>query len=138
MTILEERENEIIEEFSFFEDWMDKYGLLIEQSRYLPPMNIAHKTESYRVPGCVSQVWLHAEKQGDVVHFSADSDAQITKGIIALLIRALNNLPPDIIQNAELRFIDEIGLKQHLSPNRANGLSAMVKQMKLYAVALTA
>lgn len=136
MTILEERENEIIEEFSFFDDWMDKYGLLIEQSKYLAPMSDAFKTDEYRVSGCVSQVWLHAEKQGEVIHFSADSDAQITKGIVALLVRALNDLPPDVIQRAELRFIDEIGLKQHLSPNRANGLSAMLKQMKLYAVAL--
>jgi cysteine desulfuration protein SufE len=133
---LSEREAEIIEEFSFFEDWMDKYGLLIEQSKHLEPMDSALKTDEYRVNGCVSQVWLHAQLQGNVVHFTADSDAQITKGIVALLVRALNNLPPAVIQQAELRFIDEIGLQQHLSPNRANGLSAMVKQMKLYAIAL--
>lgn len=133
---LKERENEIIEEFAMFPDWMEKYEYIIDLGKDLDAIPSDYKNDDYRINGCQSQVWLHAWKEDGKVYFEADSDAIITKGIIALLIRVLNGLTPEEILQAELRFIDEIGLKEHLSPTRANGLLSMVKQMKLYAVGL--
>ena len=133
---LQERESEIIEEFAMFSDWMEKYEYIIDLGKDLNDINSEYMTDDYRISGCQSQVWLHAWKNNGLVHFEANSDAIITKGIIALLIRALNGLKPEEILHAELKFIDEIGLEEHLSPTRANGLNSMIKQMKLYAVGL--
>ncbi|MGC9374052.1 MAG: SufE family protein [Bacteroidales bacterium] len=135
---LQERQNEIIEEFSIFDDWMDKYNYLIELSKDLPVIDTKYKTNEYLIEGCQSKVWLYAEMDGDKVIFTADSDAIITKGIAALLVRVLSGLSPKEIMNADLHFIDKIGLQQNLSPTRSNGLLAMVKQMKLYAMAYNA
>lgn len=134
MTI-NEVQNEIIEEFSIFDEWLDKYEYLIELSRELPPIDEAHRTEQYLIKGCQSRVWVDAELHDGKITFTADSDAIITKGIIALLIRVMNRRTPDEIIDAELYFIDRIGLRENLSPTRANGLLAMIKQMKLYALA---
>ncbi|MFP4024721.1 MAG: SufE family protein [Thiohalospira sp.] len=135
---LNERQEEIIEEFSIFDDWMDKYNYLIELSKDLPVIDPKYKTNEYLIEGCQSKVWLYAEMDGDKVKFTADSDAIITKGIAALLVRVLSGLSPKEIMNADLYFIDKIGLQQNLSPTRSNGLLAMVKQMKLYAMAFNA
>jgi cysteine desulfuration protein SufE len=132
---LNERQDEIVEEFSIFDDWMDKYNYLIELSKDLPEIDPKYKTQQYLIEGCQSKVWLFAEMEGDKVIYSADSDAIITKGIAALLIRVLNEQKPADILNNELYFLDKIGLQQNLSPTRSNGLLAMVKQMKLYAMA---
>lgn len=132
---LDEIQNEIIEEFEVFTDWIDKYNYLIELSKNLPAISPNFKTNKYLIEGCQSKVWLHAELEGDKIKFSADSDAIITKGIIALLIRVMADQKPEDIMNADLYFIDKIGLKENLSPTRSNGLLAMVKQMKLYAIA---
>jgi len=132
---LDEIQNEIIEEFEIFTDWMDKYYYLIELSKNLPAISPDFKTNEYLIEGCQSKVWLHAELEGDKIRFSADSDAIITKGIIALLVRVMADRKPEDIMNADLYFIDKIGLKENLSPTRSNGLLAMVKQMKLYALA---
>jgi cysteine desulfuration protein SufE len=132
---IEEIEKEIIEEFSNFDDWMDKYNYIIELGKTLPQMDARYKTISNLIEGCQSQVWLHAEMSDDKIIFKADSDAIITKGIVGLLIRTLTNQSPDDILNAKLEFVDKIGLKEHLSPTRANGLTSMIKQMKLYALA---
>lgn len=138
MTI-EARQREIVEEFSLFDDWMDKYEHIIELGRELPLIDEAHKDETHRIRGCQSQVWLHAEPRPDVrVHFTADSDAIITKGLISLMVRVLGDQPADAIAAAELEFLDEIGLHEHLSPTRSNGLRAMVRQMKLYGAAIAA
>lgn len=133
MTI-SEIENEIIDEFSMFDDWMEKYEHIIELGKELPLISDQYKTEGNLIKGCQSRVWLHAENQGGIVSYFADSDAIITKGIIALLIRVLNNQNAKEIIEAKLEFIDEIGLKEHLSPTRSNGLLSMVKQMKVYAL----
>ncbi len=135
---LQERQDEIIEEFLIFDDWMDKYNYLIELSKDLPVIDPKYKTKEYLIEGCQSKVWLYAELDGDKVKFTADSDAIITKGIAALLVRVLSALEPKEIMNADLYFIDKIGLQQNLSPTRSNGLLAMVKQMKLYAMAYNA
>lgn len=135
---IEDKQNEIIEEFSIFDDWMDKYNYLIELSRELPPIDPKFKTNQYLIEGCQSKVWLNAEYENGIIKFSADSDAIITKGIIALLIRVLNNQKPEDVMNTNLFFIDKIGLQQNLSPTRSNGLLAMVKQMKLFAMAFHA
>ncbi len=135
---LKEQQDEIIEEFSVFDDWMDKYNYLIELSKDLSVINPKYKTQEYLIEGCQSKVWLFAEMDGDVVKFSADSDAIITKGIAALLVRVLSGQKPVDILNNELYFIDKIGLQQNLSPTRSNGLLAMIKQMKLYAMAYNA
>jgi len=134
MTI-NEVQDQIIEEFSAFDDWLSKYDYLIELSNELPPIDPQYKTNEYLIKGCQSRVWLNAELQDGKVVFTADSDAIITKGIIALLIRVLSNRTPDEILNADLYFIDRIGLKENLSPTRANGLLSMVKQMRMYALA---
>ncbi len=135
---LNERQDEIIEEFSVFDDWMDKYNYLIELSKDLPEINPKYKTQEYLIEGCQSKVWLHAELEGEIMKYSADSDAIITKGIAALLVRVLNGQKPIDILNNNLYFIDKIGLQQNLSPTRSNGLLSMVKQMKLYAMAYNA
>lgn len=135
---INEIQDEIIDEFSMFEDWMDKYDHLIGLGKDLPLIAPELKTDERLIRGCQSQVWLQADLHNKKVVFSADSDAIITKGIIATLVRALNNHSPESIINADLYFIDEIGLKEHLSPTRSNGLVAMIKQMKIYALAFQA
>ncbi|GAB5398601.1 MAG: SufE family protein [Aureisphaera sp.] len=135
---IEALQEELIDEFSLFDDWMDKYEHLIELGKSLPLIEPDLKTEDKLIKGCQSKVWLHSELEGDKIIFTADSDAIITKGIIAVLIRAFSNQTPDSIVHADTSFIDEIGLKEHLSPTRANGLVSMIKQMKLYAVAYQA
>ncbi|MGC8824902.1 MAG: SufE family protein [Bacteroidales bacterium] len=134
MTI-NEAQDQIIEEFSAFDDWLAKYDYLIELSNQLPPIDPQFKTNEYLIKGCQSRVWLNAQLQEGKVIFTADSDAIITKGIIALLIRVLSNRTPDEILEADLYFIDRIGLKENLSPTRANGLLSMIKQMRMYALA---
>jgi cysteine desulfuration protein SufE len=131
---IQEREKEIIEEFEFFPEWMEKYEHLIELGKNLPLIDDQFKTDDNIIKGCQSRVWLHANQDEDRIRFTADSDAVITKGIIALMIRVLDNQKPEDIVNAELGFIDQIGLKEHLSPTRSNGLVSMVKQMKFYAL----
>ena len=135
---LEERQQEIIDEFSLFDDWMSKYEHIIELGRDLPLIDGSLKTDDNLIKGCQSKVWLDARLEGGKIIFTADSDAIITKGIIALMVRVLSGLSPKEIANADLYFIDEIGLKEHLSPTRSNGLLSMVKQMKLYGVAFQA
>ena len=130
-------QNEIVEEFDIFDTWMDKYEYLIEPGKSVPKINEENKKEENIIKGCQSKVWLHAEKQDGLVRFYADSDAIITKGIISLLIRTFSNQKPQDIINASLDFIDDIGLRQHLSPNRANGLNNMIKKIKFYAIAFS-
>ena len=134
MTI-NEVQDQIIEEFSIFDDWLDKYNYLIELSRELPLIEENHRTDQYLIQGCQSRVWVDAEMKDGKVYYSADSDAIITKGIIALLIRVMNGRTPDEILDTDLYFIDRIGLRENLSPTRANGLVSMIKQMRLYALA---
>lgn len=137
MTI-NEIQDEIIEEFSEIDDWMDRYGYIIDLGNQLPPIDEKYKTPQYLIEGCQSRVWINAERTDDgKVTFEADSDAIIVKGIIALLIKVLNNQTPKDILDADLYFIDKIGLSEHLSPTRSNGLLAMVKQMKVYALAFS-
>ena len=135
---INEIQDEIIEEFALFGDWMEKYEYLIDLGKNLPLIGEQYKDEEHLIKGCQSQVWLHAEKENGMVKFTADSDAIITKGIIALLVRVLSHQQAGAIAGAELYFIDRIGLKEHLSPTRSNGLLSMVKQMKLYGLALQA
>ena len=130
-------QNEIVEEFDIFDTWMDKYEYLIELGKSVPKINEENKKEENIIKGCQSKVWLHAEKKDGLVRFYADSDAIITKGIISLLIRTFSNQKPEDIINASLDFIDDIGLRQHLSPNRANGLNNMIKKIKFYAIAFS-
>tara|TARA_B100000925_G_scaffold226659_1_gene175131 strand:- start:457 stop:876 length:420 start_codon:yes stop_codon:yes gene_type:complete len=130
-------QNEIVEEFDIFDTWMDKYEYLIELGKSVPKINEENKKEENIIKGCQSKVWLHAEKRDGLVRFYADSDAIITKGIISLLIRTFSNQKPEDIINASLDFIDDIGLRQHLSPNRANGLNNMIKKIKFYAIAFS-
>ena len=130
-----EIQDEVIEEFEVFEDWLDKYNYLIDISKSLPVVDEEYKKPQYLIEGCQSRVWLRAEMEDRKVVYTADSDAVITKGIIALLIRVLSGRTPEEIINTELYFIDRIGLKENLSPTRSNGLVAMIKQMKLYALA---
>lgn len=137
MTI-EERAAELEEEFSMFEDWMSKYEYIIELGKDLPLLDESEKSDDLLIKGCQSQVWLKAEMKDDKVVFRAEADAIITKGIISLLVRVLSGQPAAEIASAELGFIENIGLKEHLSPTRSNGLVSMIKQMKLYAVALQA
>jgi len=137
MTI-NEIQDELIEDFSFFEDWMAKYEYIIQLGKELPLIDEAYKTDNLLIKGCQSRVWLHADYAGDRVVFTADSDAIITKGLVSLMIKVLSGQSAQDIMQADLYFIDAIGLKEHLSPTRANGLVSMVKQMKLYAMALNA
>lgn len=137
MTI-QEKQNEIIEEFSMFEDWMDKYEYIIGLGKELQALSDDAKTDENLVKGCQSKVWLTSAINNGKIEFNADSDALITKGLIGLLVRVLSHHSPQEIIETELFFIDQIGLKEHLSPNRANGLASMVKKMKTYAIAYSA
>lgn len=129
-------QDELIEDFSFFEDWMAKYEYIIQLGKELPLIDEIYKKPQYLIKGCQSQVWLHADHVDNRVVFTADSDAIITKGLVSLMVKVLSNHTPEEIANTDLYFIDQIGLKEHLSPTRANGLLSMVKQMKMYAIAL--
>ena len=135
MATIQEIQEEIVDEFSMFDDWMQRYEYMIDLGKSLPLIDDQFKTEDYIIKGCQSKVWVHADMKDGKVGFTADSDAIITKGIIAILIRAFSGQPPQAILDANTDFIDEIGLKEHLSPTRANGLVSMIKQIKLYAVA---
>ncbi|MDX5403990.1 MAG: SufE family protein [Bacteroidota bacterium] len=128
-------QSEIVDEFDMFTDWMEKYEYLIDLGKSLPVIDEKYKVDENLIKGCQSRVWLHAEMNGDKVIYTADSDAILTKGIIALMVRVLSDHQPEEIVNADMSFIDEIGLKEHLSPTRANGLLSMIKQMKFYALA---
>jgi cysteine desulfuration protein SufE len=135
MTQIEDTQQEIIEEFAAFDDWMDRYALIIETGNSLPPLAEEYRNQNNLIEGCQSRVWLQADLRDGRVEFLADSDAVIVKGIVALLIRTLSGHTPEEILAADLHFIADIGLKEHLSPTRSNGLTAMLKQMKLYALA---
>jgi cysteine desulfuration protein SufE len=136
MTI-NERQDAIIEEFQDFDDWMDKYQLLIDLGNDQEPLDEKYKTESNLIEGCQSRVWLQADYEDGKIHFQAESDALIVKGIVSLLIRVLDDQTPQDILDADLYFIEKIGLREHLSPTRSNGLLAMVKQMRTYALAFS-
>lgn len=135
--MMDKIQDEIIEEFAIFEDWLDKYNYLIELSDTLPSIDEEHRTDQYVIQGCQSRVWVDAKMEDGKVYYSADSDAIITKGIIALLIRVLNGRTPQNVLDCDLYFIDAIGLSENLSPTRSNGLLAMIKQMKMYALAFS-
>ncbi len=135
MKTIDEIQDEIIDEFSVFDDWMDKYALLIDLGNSLPPIEEKYKTNENLIEGCQSRVWLQADYRDGRIWFEAESDAIIVKGIVSLLVRVLSGRTPDEILNANLYFIDRIGLTEHLSPTRSNGLVAMVKQMRMYALA---
>jgi len=137
MTI-QEIQNEIVDEFSMFDDWMQRYEYIIDLGKALPLIDEQYKTEDNIIKGCQSKVWVHAEENDGKIVFTADSDAILTKGIIAILIRTFSNQNPTDILDANTDFIDEIGLKEHLSPTRANGLVSMIKQIKMYALAFSA
>ena len=136
MTI-KETQDEIIETFSVSDDWMDRYALLIEMGNALPALNEKFKTDNNLIEGCQSRVWLHAQYVDGIITFQAESDAVIVKGIVSLLIRVLSGHTPQEILEADLSFIDTVGLREHLSPTRSNGLLSMIKQMKMYALAFT-
>ena len=136
MTI-NQKQDELIEEFEFLTDWMDKYEYIIQEAKGLPRIDPAYKLDKYLIKGCQSKVWLFPELKDDgKLYFTADSDAIISKGLVSLIVRVLSGFTPEEIRKSELYFIDRIGLKEHLSPTRSNGLLAMVKQIKLYAIAL--
>jgi len=135
---IKEKEQEIVEEFSLFDDWMDKYNYIIEVGKSIDKIDEKYRKNQYLISGCQSQVWVHAEYKDGKVYFKADSDALITAGIVGLLMRVMSGQTPEEIVNADLSFIDEIGLKEHLSQTRSNGLVNMIKQMKLYALAFQA
>lgn len=134
MATINEIQDGIIDEFSGLTDWMDKYSYIIEMGNALPPLDEKHKTPDNLIDGCQSRVWVNATYENGVIRFDADSDAIIVKGIISMLVRVLSGQTPSAILDADLYFIDEIGLKEHLSPTRSNGLLAMVKQIKMYAL----
>ena len=133
MSSIAEAENEIIEEFELFDDWMDKYNYIIDLGKSLPLIDPQYKDDAHLIPGCQSQVWLHAEMSDGKLMFRADSDAIITKGIINLLIRVLSGHTPQEILDCDLAYIDKIGIKEHLSPTRSNGLVSMIQQIRGYA-----
>ena len=135
MANIQDIQNDIIDEFSMFDDWEERYQYMIDLSKTLPLIDDNYKTEDNIIKGCQSKVWVHAELKNDKIIFTADSDAIITKGIIAILIRVFSNQRPKDIMEADTKFIDDIGLKEHLSPTRANGLVSMIKQLKMYAIA---
>lgn len=135
MMTIAELQNEIIDEFSMFEDWEERYQYMIDLGKTLPLIDEIYKTDDHIIKGCQSKVWVHAELENDKVNFTADSDAIITKGIIAILIRVFSGQHPKDIIDADTDFIDKISLKEHLSPTRANGLVSMIKQLKMYAIA---
>ena len=129
------RQQAVVEEFALFDDWMGKYEYLIEQGRAVPPLEAQYKTDAYRIHGCQAQVWIRAEARDGRLFYAGDSDALITKGLVGLLIRVLSGQPPRAIAEAELGFLEEIGLQEHLSPTRKNGLNGMIRQIKQYALA---
>ncbi|MDO5607486.1 MAG: SufE family protein [Capnocytophaga sp.] len=131
---IEEIQQDIVSEFSFFDDWMQRYEYMIELGKSLPLIDEKYKTDDYTIKGCQSKVWLYADYRDGKVHYTADSDAIITKGIVALLVRAFSGQSPKDIMDADTEFINRIGLKEHLSPTRANGLVSMLEQMKRYAL----
>lgn len=135
---IKEEQDAIIEDFSFFSDWMDKYEYIIQLGKELPLIEVQYKTEGNLIKGCQSRVWLHADYREGKLSFTADSDAIITKGLVGMVIRVLSGHTPKEIMDAEIYFIDAIGLKDHLSPTRSNGLLLMLKQIKLYALAMQA
>ena len=135
MSSIKEIQEEVVDEFAMFDDWMQRYEYMIDLGKSLPLIDGKYKTDDYIIKGCQSKVWVHADLEDSKVKFTADSDAIITKGIIAILIRTFSGQPPQEILDADTSFIDQIGLKEHLSPTRANGLVSMIKQIKLYAVA---
>ncbi|RRO20314.1 SufE family protein [Flavobacteriaceae bacterium 14752] len=135
MSDIKQIQEEIVDEFALFDDWMQRYEYMIELGKSLPLIDDQYKTDDYIIKGCQSKVWVHADMKDNKVVFTADSDAIITKGIIAILIRVFSNQKPKNIIEANTNFIDEIGLKEHLSPTRANGLVSMIKQLKMYALA---
>jgi len=135
MMTIEQVQQEIIEEFSVYSDWMDKYGYLIELGNELEDLDPREKTDQNLIKGCQSRVWLVAEQENGIINFRGESDAVIVKGLVALLLRVVSGRTPDELIENDLHFIDDLGLKQHLSPTRSNGLLAMVKQIRLYAVA---
>tara|TARA_B100001142_G_scaffold125620_1_gene127514 strand:+ start:3952 stop:4368 length:417 start_codon:yes stop_codon:yes gene_type:complete len=135
MNTITEIQKEIIDEFNMFDSWMQKYEHMIDLGKTLPIISPTYKTDENLIKGCQSRVWLHAEKRNGKIIYTADSDAIMTKGIIAILIRVLSNQKPSEISNSNLSFIDDIGLKEQLSPTRANGLVSMIKEMKIYALA---
>ena len=137
MSTIAEKQALLVEEFEFFEEWMDKYNHIIEMGKALPTFEVVDKNDDLLVQGCQSKVWLKAEKQGTQVRFFADADAIIAKGIVAILIDVFDNQPAVEIAAADLGFLEDIGLKDHLSPTRANGLMSMIKQMKFYALAFS-
>ena len=137
MTI-NEIQDELIEDFAFYQDWMEKYEYIIQLGKELPLIEESHKVDDYIIKGCQSRVWLFPELVDDKIIFTADSDAIITKGLVSLMVKVLSGHTPAEIAKADLYFVDKIGLKEHLSPTRANGLLSMMKQMKLYALALQA
>lgn len=137
MMTIKEVQEEIVDEFSMFDDWDERFQYVIDLGKGLPLIEEQYKTEENTIKGCQSKVWLHGEKVDDKIVFTADSDAIITKGIIAVLIRAFSNQKPSDILEADTKFIDEIGLKDQLSPTRANGLVSMIKQIKMYALAFS-
>jgi cysteine desulfuration protein SufE len=135
---LKAREAEVVDEFEFFDEWMDRYEHIIAQGKSLPAADAAIKTDDNIIRGCQSKVWITAEKRDGLVYFTADSDAIITRGLVALLLRVCNGLEPEVLAKADFEFLTAIGLTEHLSPTRANGLQSMMKQMRLYGVAFQA
>src|SRR4051812_9548569 len=138
MSSISEIENEIVEEFELFDDWADKYQYIIELGQKLPQLNDKHKIDENKIKGCQSSVWLDAYEKDGKIFFEADSDSTFVKGEIALLIRVLSDKKPEEVLNANLEFLDKIGLRQHIAVTRANGLASMIKQMKTYALGFTA
>ncbi|MFW5973151.1 MAG: SufE family protein [Bacteroidota bacterium] len=132
---IRQREREIVEEFSLFDDWMGRYEYLIDMGKSLPPLPEEDHVDEYKIQGCQSQVWIKPEKRNGTIHFEGDSDALITRGLVALLIRVVDAQPPEAIADADFGFLEEIGMQDHLSPTRKNGLASMVRQMKLYGLA---
>ena len=138
MQTIQEIEQSLIEEFDMFDDWMDKYNYIIELGKELPLIEEQYKTPDFIIEGCQSQVWLHPEYKEERIYFTADSDAIITKGIVNLLVKVFSGRTPQEILDDDLSYLDAIGLKEHLSPTRSNGLASMIKQLKMYAVAFKA
>lgn len=136
MMTINEKQDELIGEFEYLTDWMEKYEYIIQEAKDLPVIDPVYKQDKYLIKGCQSKVWLFPEMRDGKLYFTADSDAIISKGLVSLIVRVLSGYPPEDIRKADLYFIDRIGLKEHLSPTRSNGLLAMVKQIKLYALAL--
>lgn len=135
MTTIEDKQTEIIGDFEYLDDWMDKYEMIIQMGKELPPMNEADKTDQNLIKGCQSKVWIKPKYENDVITFAADSDALITKGLVSLVVKVLSGHSPKEIMEADLHFVNDIGLSNHLSPTRSNGLLSMLKQIKNYAIA---